>query len=466
MELYNLIIGSVAEDPSDILIFFGRIHPLVVHFPIGFLLLAALVELSLKKQHFQILKNYTHYLWGLGALSSLVAILFGYFLSLSGDYNENTVFLHKWSGIALFVFSAICYYASKKQVRLPFYGKKVLIAVIVLTVFYTGHLGGNLTHGATYLLEYAPNAIRSLAGMPKKAIPRKKVTVLDSADVYLDLVSPIMVNKCVSCHNNDKKKGALDLTTFEKLMQGGENGDVIVPGDVEASDFYRRITLSESHDDFMPAEGKRPLTENEIALIGWWIENNVPSKGYFTQMTPDDDIVGRAKAYLGLDVNLLFKEKVNPPKKKVIDSLSNQGFVLTKLMKDNYYLEANFSLSEKPISEASLETLIQLKEQLIWLNMSHSGIKDEHLEKIGQLHKLIKLNLSRNHITDQGLVQLSNLQNLESLNLYATKVSDSLLVVIPKFTKLNRLYLSSSNANSKIIEQLQKGNESLTIVFD
>lgn len=466
MGISILIDSVVSDNPSDILIFFGRIHPLVVHFPIAFLLLAALVEAIAKQPKFQSLKNYTHYLWALGCISAFFAIVFGYFLSLSGDYNEDTVFWHKWSGIVLLFLSIICYYISKKKVSLPYYGNRVLIFLIAVTVFYTGHLGGNLTHGSTYLLEYAPNSIRSLAGMSEKKIPREKVTVLDSADVYLDLISPMMDRRCVSCHNQDKKKGDLDVTSFVNLMKGGENGDVIIPNDAEASDFYRRITLPKSHDDFMPSEGKQPLTKNEVALIGWWINNNAPSNGYFTQLNPDEDITKVAKQYLGLDKNSLFNKKVNPPKKEVIDSLSSQGFILNKLMKDNYYLEANFSISEKRITKQGFEILLQLKDQLIWLNLSQSNITDDYLQKIAQLENLIKLNLSKNNISDKGLIQLSSLQNLEALNLYETKVSDSLLTVIPKLKNLKRLYLSESNATDSIVNQLKKGNEKLSIIFD
>ena len=466
MGLSFLINTAITEDPSDVLIFFGRIHPLVVHFPIGFLMLAVLVEIATKWTKFKALKSYTQYLWALGAISTCFAILFGYFLSLSGDYNETTVFWHKWSGVALFLFSIICYYVSKKQITLPLKGNSILIAVILFTVLYTGHLGGNLTHGSTYLLEYAPNPIRSLAGMPKKIVPRKKVTVLDSADIYLDLVSPIINNRCVSCHNNDKMKGKLDLSSFVNLMNGGENGDVIIPGNANTSDFYRRITLPQSHDDFMPSEGKRPLTDDEITLIGWWINTNALSSGYFTQLNPDENIINVVKKHLGLDKNNILNKKVKPPKKEIIDALSNQGFILNKLMKDNYYLEANFSLSEKKITANSLETLLQLKDQIIWLNLNHSNITDTNLEKIGQLENLIKLNLSRTKISDKGIIHLSNLKNLESLNLYKTNVSDSLGVVIPKLTHLKRLYLTDSKANSDIVRLLQKENKNLKIVFN
>ncbi|WP_431127775.1 c-type cytochrome domain-containing protein [Flagellimonas flava] len=463
--MLTILLNSAGEAPADILIFFGRIHPLVVHLPIGFLLLAALVEVVAKKPKFQPLGKFTHYLWALGSLSALVAVVLGYFLSLSGDYNENTLFWHKWVGVAVFVFSLGCYYTSKKQVKLPFFGKSLLIGLVVIAVFYTGHLGGNLTHGSTYLLEYAPNVVRNIAGMPDKAVPRKKVTVLDSADVYLDLISPIMDSRCVSCHNKDKKKGDLDLTTFAHLMAGGENGEILIPGDLNSSDLYRRITLPESHDDFMPSEGKPPLSEEEVALIGWWISAQAPAEGYFTALNQDQEMQDLVEKYLGLDQNKLLNQQVEAPNMNVVDSLTNLGFILNPLMIDNHFLEANFSLSEQEFTNEASETLLLLKDQIIWLNLSNSGIEDGHLPKIGQLENLIKLNLSKNDISDEGLTHLSNLTNLESLNLYKTGISDGLLEVIPKLTNLRRLYISETMVDSTVVTQLQQ-HKNLRIEFD
>ncbi|MDO5980762.1 c-type cytochrome domain-containing protein [Flavivirga spongiicola] len=462
----NILLNIDSDTPSDIILFLGRIHPLVVHLPIGFLLLAGLAEISTKWTKFEPIKAFVQYIWGLGVIGAFFAVLFGYFLSLSGDYNEDTIFWHKWSGVAVLLFSLACYYISKKQIKIPFYGKSILVTIVVVAIFYTGHLGGNLTHGSTYLLEYAPNPVRQLAGLSKKAIPRKKVTVLDSADVYLDLVSPIMNNRCVSCHNEDKKKGDLNLTSFSYLMKGGENGEAIIPGDPNSSDLFRRITLPTTHDDFMPTEGKRPLTDDEVAFIGWWINNNAPSRGYFTALKPDKEMIDNVSRQLGLDKNNFLREMVQSPKKEIIDSLSNQGFILNLLMKDNYFLEANFSLSEKKLTMHSVESLLQIKDQLIWLNMSNSNVTDGNLEKIGRLENLIKLNLSGNKISDNGLVHLEKLKNLESLNLFNTEVSIGLLAVIPKLTHLRTLYLSESNATNEIVSELQKGSEKLKISFD
>ena len=80
-------------------------------------------------------------------------------------------------------------------------------------------------------------------------------------------------------------------------------------------------------------------------------------------------------------------------------------------MKDNYFLEANFSLSKKELTMNSIESLLQIKSQLIWLNLSNSNVTDDNLKKIGQLEKLIKLNLSKTNISDKGLLHLGNYKN-------------------------------------------------------
>jgi uncharacterized membrane protein len=464
MELTSFLYTNLLDDPSDFMIFAGRFHPLVVHLPIGFLILAVLAQLATRRPKFHPLKPFLKHLWGLGTISAALAVLFGYLLSLSGDYDENTLFWHKWSGVAVLVFSIACYYISKQKQDKLNIPKWALVILATGTMIYTGHLGGNLTHGQTYLLEYAPNPVRSVAGLPPKIEPRPQVAVLDSADVYLDLISPIMNRKCVSCHNPGKKKGDLLLTTYANIMKGGENEEVIIPQDVDASDLFRRITLPEDHDDFMPSEGKRPLSNQEVAIIEWWISSGAPAEGFVTELDMEKKITATVNNYLGLDKNNLLNNEVSPADKSSIDSLRNQGFVINRLMKDNYFLDANFSLSEKELTAADLELLLQIKEQLVWLDLGNSGVKDEHLEKIGQLENIIKLDLSGNTLSDNELIQLSKLTNLESLNLYDTQVSKGLLNVLPKLAKLQKIYLWQTEVNDSLLRKIQAENQNLKIV--
>ena len=464
MELTLFLTVNLLEEPSNFMIFVGRFHPLVVHLPIGFLILAGITQFAARIPKFHPLKPFLKYLWGLGAISAALAVVFGYLLSLSGDYNEDTLFWHKWSGVGVLVFSIACYYISKQELEKLSVVKWPLTILAIATMIYAGHLGGNLTHGQTYLLEYAPNPVRSVAGLSPKTEPRPEITVLDSADVYLDLINPMMNSRCISCHNPGKKKGDLLLTSHTNMMKGGENGEVIIPGDLEASELFSRITLPENHDDFMPSEGKRPLSDQEVSIIGWWISSGAPPAGFVTEIDIDKEIVATVNNYLGLDKNNLLNKKVPPADKSILDSLRLQGFVINRLMKDNYFLDANFSLSERKLTITDLELLLQIKEQLVWLNLSNSGIKDQHLEKIGQFENLVKLDLSKNTISDNRLEQLSKLTNLETLNLYNTQASEKLLNVLPRLTKLQTIYLWQTGINDTLMSRIQGENKNVKIV--
>lgn len=465
MELSQLIAANILENPSDFMIFVGRFHPLVVHLPIGFLLLAAVAQFATRWPKFHPLKPFIKYLWGLGAISAAMAVVFGYLLSLSGDYNEDTLFWHKWSGVAVFVFSIICYLISKKQSEKTKPIQWVLVALVIGTMIYTGHLGGNLTHGSTYLLEYAPNTVRSIAGLPPKTESRPKATAIDSVDAYLDLVFPIIGNKCAACHNPGKMKGELLLTTYANMLRGGESGEVIVAGNPEASELFRRITLPEEHDDFMPSEGKRPLTDKEVEIIEWWIASGAPSNGFVTELDSDKKITEIINSYLGLDKNSVLSKEVRQANQSIVDSLIQRGFIINRLMKDNYFLEANFSLSEKPFTSADMEALKEIKEQLIWLDLSNTQATDKSLKQIGQLENLMKLDLSGNSISDMGIHSLKNLVQLESLNLYNTNVSVGLVELLPMLSRLQKIYLWQTKANDSVLNKIQSNHKNIEMSF-
>lgn len=455
------------EDPSDFILFLGRMHPLVVHLPIGFLFIAVLAQFATRKPKFKALETYIPYVWGLGAISAFFAVIFGYFLSLSGDYDADTLFWHKWMGVGVLLLAIACYYTTKKSTRPLIFSKWLFTILITISIFITGHLGGNLTHGSTYLLEYAPNLVRNMAGMPDKKEPRPKVTELDSADVFLDMVLPMMESKCISCHNDGKKKGGLKLDTYANIMKGGESGDAVVLGNPEASELYRRITLPETHDDFMPSEGKRPLSETEVELLEWWIKNKAPSGGYFTKLEPNKKILNLAKDYFGLNKeDLFYAQEIAAPDYEIIDTLKAHGIVVNHLMRDNNFLDANLSLMEQPIQMANLDVLLQLKEQLIWINASNTGLKDTHLEKLGQLQNLVRLDISNNDITNTGLQHLIKLPHLESINLYKTNVSDQIITIIPQLKSLKKIYLWQTRVSSEMLDRLKKEFPDLIVVSE
>ncbi|MBM3826374.1 MAG: hypothetical protein FJ410_06625 [Verrucomicrobia bacterium] len=86
---------------------------------------------------------------------------------------------------------------------------------------------------------------------------------------YDDHIRPLLENKCFSCHNPDKKKGGLELTSYAGLVDGGSGGAVIDPGNPLASRLWTYSAKKE--EPFMPPEGA-PLDAKDLVTLAKWIE--------------------------------------------------------------------------------------------------------------------------------------------------------------------------------------------------
>ncbi len=81
-------------------------------------------------------------------------------------------------------------------------------------------------------------------------------------------VRPLLIAKCVKCHGDTKQKGGLRLDSREALLEGGESGAAVVPGNPKKSAIIEAINY-ESFE--MPPDGK--LSEEEIAVLTKWVED-------------------------------------------------------------------------------------------------------------------------------------------------------------------------------------------------
>src|SRR5258706_9322277 len=87
---------------------------------------------------------------------------------------------------------------------------------------------------------------------------------------FVKEIQPILQKSCVECHGPEKPKGKLRLDSREAALKGGKDGVVIVPGQADKSEVFRRITLPTANDDVMPNKGD-PLTKVQTDLIRDWI---------------------------------------------------------------------------------------------------------------------------------------------------------------------------------------------------
>lgn len=467
MELPIVLLDA---EVADGVIFFGRFHPLVVHLPIGFLLLAAVFEWMSRKPRYQNLGGATTITLFLGAVSALVSAIFGYMLSLGGGYNEDTLFWHQWLGIGLTVLAFAAYYLKvrgEKGSLFPKWVPQVMAIALLLLITLTGHLGGSLTHGSTYLTQYMPEPLRSIAGLPpKEEDSRPVVTNLDSAEVFADVVHPILKARCISCHNEDKKKGELLMVTYADIMKGGEEGTIIQVGNSLQSEIVRRVHLPEEDEKFMPPEGKTPLTEEQIAIIEWWINQGAPEKQLISELSPDENIRNLLTHELGLAPKPAVEAlaaNVSPPAEETVEKIRNQGFKVFAIAQDNPFIEVDFSLADTTLSNNQMKSLLDAKEQILWLSLSRSDIQDSHLEVVGQLPNLTRLKIDQTAISDAGIEYLLSLENLEYLNIYGTQVSDQGLEKLLEMPSLKKLYLWQSKVSPEAAEKAREKRPDMEI---
>lgn len=93
---------------------------------------------------------------------------------------------------------------------------------------------------------------------------------------FLRDVAPTLVNTCGGCHNDNRRDGGLSLATFEKVMQGGDSGRVIVAGSLEGSRLWRLVNADE--EPVMP-QGQARITRKWHADLRTWITEGAKFDG-------------------------------------------------------------------------------------------------------------------------------------------------------------------------------------------
>ena len=458
--LLERLLNIDPENPPDFLVFLGRFHPLVVHLPISFLLLGALLEVLSRMKRYAELRPAVSFVLFLGAISAVFAVIAGLLLSITGDYGGDDLWWHKWLGIGVAVTAILAYWLKKRSARTEELGMRRAYAGVLTAsgalLIVASHFGGSLTHGSDYLTSYMPEPFRTWAGIePREEAKPIVLENVDEAQVYSDIIHPILDARCVSCHNPRKKKGDLLLTTQEEILAGGENGPVIENGNADDSEIYRRLTLPKDHDDHMPPSGRRPLSDDHIRLIGWWIEQGAPFESTVAQITTDDEVRGILDRMASEAQEAAFALQVSPADPADLQALKDKGVLIMPLSQETNLLQATFLNVADDFSDNDLKLLEPLSEQLAWLNLGRSSITDEGMQYIKGLKNLSKLHLEKTAVTDDGLANLSELERLQYLNLYGTAVSDNGLEHLKNLKNLSALYLWQSNATREGADRLK-----------
>ncbi|MCU1320846.1 MAG: hypothetical protein JWM43_495 [Acidobacteriaceae bacterium] len=405
--------------------FLGRFHPLAVHLPIGLLLLVPVLEIGGRFR--PSLREAAGFVLVCAAVCSIGAVVLGMLLAHGGGFAKEAVRGHMWAGLILTIAVITCTFLRSSWItgRSSFLYPVVLLAVLALTA-WTGHQGGALTYGKTYLTEFAPAFIKQLE-------PHKTYPPVDPVSVYVTRIQPILDSNCITCHSGAKVKGGLQLDTYAHLMDGGSSGEVIAASHPEKSLLFTRITLPAEHPKFMPSEGKPPLTAKDIAWIRAWVQQGAsPSSttlvGMELKPAHIDDPIPQVGDYSGLTSQIEQIESSLGIKLDRVSAKPADGLVLRTI-----------GVSQK-FDDADLAKLEPLAPYIVDAELGHTKVTDNSFATLAKMPHLRAIHLEETSIDGRNIKQLTGLAELRYLNLSSTRVTKQALSDIAPLKTLQHIY--------------------------
>jgi hypothetical protein len=257
-------------------------------------------------------------------------------------------------------------------------------------------------------------------------------------------VAPIFENKCLNCHNAQKRKGKLQLDSFENVMRGGKDGIVVKPGDPKHSELFRRINLSPEEKDFMPTDGKPPLTASEIKVIELWIASGA------SRSLPANEVHG-APPLLASELPVVPLTGDYRPQLPLINSFERElGVRLvprSRNPQDGLILRT-VSAPER-CDDAVVARLKVIGMLIVDAELARTKVTDAGLKTLATFSNLRAVDLAHTAVTSAGVPVLARLSRLESLNLTATVVDDAGVAALRRKQTIKRLYLFETKCTAQ-----------------
>lgn len=83
-------------------------------------------------------------------------------------------------------------------------------------------------------------------------------------------VKPILAQRCLVCHSGPIKEGKLDLSSYDAMLRGGEQGPAVIPGK-GAESLLVKLAGRTAGPAMPPPGEEEPLTPEQLALLTAWI---------------------------------------------------------------------------------------------------------------------------------------------------------------------------------------------------
>ncbi len=440
--LLLLAIYSETSKTNDVLLWFGKLHPLVLHFPI--VIGIAIVIYFLFFQNKALEENTEKFiLVGNALMASMVALL-GLFLSKQDAYDTNTLNLHKWGGLSIAFISCLLIYIKNSTANY----KKIIALVYLFVLLFFTHQGALLTHGENAL------------SIPTPVVAVEVKTVDSSLSVYEKAIAPILTQKCVSCHGPDKVKGKLQLQSPELIIKGGKDGNILTSFHNEEALLLQRIHLPNADEKHMPPDGKLQLTLEELTLLTKWVKAGGNFTKKISELAKTDSLAILAMAYKAPSKGSGDKKNTAPDLKE----FNSNYLTVNYLFNGSEDIEVNFFQGSFYKIE-QLKNLEKIKDKIVSLNMQGMPITKEDLAIIVQFTRLQKLNLNYTNLKIGDLEALKNISSLVNLSICGMDVNQNSLKTLLDKAPFTEIHIWTNHSSEKEFQQLSASNKKVKIII-
>lgn len=418
---------------ADWLQFLGRFHPALLHLPIGLIVLVPVLEIAGTRR--PALREAADFVLRAALSLALPTFALGYMLAYGSGDTGTVVSRHMWGAVALCIGLMLCVlvrpgWATHEQA----FVYPVLLTATLLALVWTGHEGGSITHGNDYLTHYMPGRLGAWF-RPASA------SGAGANSFYSQHIHPVFEANCVTCHGSGTQKAGLRLDSYSNLMRGGKDGAVVVPGKPEASMLLARVTLTPGDPHFMPAEGRTPLTPDEVSSIRVWIQSGATATAASIQGVKLAGVIPEIPPqpvgdYSQLMPEILSTEESLGAKLVPVSANPSDGLVLRTI-------DVAPSFGDTQLAEFR-----KFAPYIVEAELARTAITDASLDTLKTFTNLRALHLESTSITGADLAKLSSLTQLTYLNLSGTKVNAQSVAPLRNMLRLRHLYLFNTPAEA------------------